>query len=50
MLKNCKVDFLGNSEVAFFLCTLLIDPAWERGWYNTCIFALPKQKNRSVKA
>jgi hypothetical protein len=19
MLKNCKVDFLGNSEVAFFL-------------------------------
>jgi hypothetical protein len=22
MLKNCKVDFLGNSEVAFFLYTL----------------------------
>jgi hypothetical protein len=24
MLKNCKVDFLGNSEVAFFLYTLYI--------------------------
>jgi hypothetical protein len=32
MLNNCKVDFLGNSEVAFFLYTL----------YRTCKIKLNK--------
>jgi hypothetical protein len=52
MLKNCKVDFLGNSEVAFFLYTLyrVSQKNPQNHWNNVLFkFECPSTKGRTIR-